>query len=102
MKFLKLTLIVFAIGFSANSNAIQFMGVPSCAEWVSRHSTNNDVSMEEWLLGFLSGLAAGKNIDYLKNADRESLFLWIDNYCKMYPLGRVDDGGHSLAEELSE
>lgn len=101
MKFLRLMLMVLAAGFSANCNAIQFMGVPSCGEWVNRHSTNDGAAMEEWLLGFLSGLAAGKNTDLLKNAQKEYLYLWIDNYCHANPSGRVDNAAHDLAEQLA-
>lgn len=101
MTFLRLMLMVLAVGFSANCNAIQFMGVPSCGEWVNRHSTNDGAAMEEWLLGFLSGLAAGKNIDLLKKVQKEYLYLWIDNYCQANPSGRVDNAAHDLADQLS-
>ncbi|MGA7749618.1 MAG: hypothetical protein WCA63_05675 [Gallionella sp.] len=99
MKFLRLMLIVFAIGFSSDSNAVAYMGVTSCEEWVNRHSTN-DSSMEEWILGYLSGLAAANNIDLLKGAQRKSLFSWMDNYCQKNPLKRIDSGAHDLALEL--
>jgi len=101
MKFLRLVLTVFAIGFSSNSDAIQFMGVPGCEEWANRHSTNDAAAMEEWLLGFLSGLAAGQNKDLLKKVQKEYLFLWMDNYCQAYPSGRLDNGGHALAIQLT-
>jgi hypothetical protein len=99
MKFLRLMLMVSAIGFSVNSNAVEYMGVTSCEEWVNRQSTN-DSSGEEWLLGYLSGVAAGKNIDLLGGAERKSLFLWMDNYCQKNPLKRIDSGAHDLASEL--
>jgi hypothetical protein len=56
--------------------------------------------MEEWLLGYLSGIAAAKNIDLLQGAERKSLFLWMDNYCQKNPLKRISDGAHDLASEL--
>ena len=99
MKYLRLMLMLFAIEFASNGNAVEYMGVTSCEEWVNRHSTN-DSSMEEWLLGYLSGIAAGKNIDLLGGAERKSLFLWMDKYCKKNPLKRIDSGAHDLASEL--
>jgi hypothetical protein len=101
MKFLRLILIMFAIGFSSAGNAIQFMGVPSCEEWVNRHSTKDKAAIEEWLLGFLSGLAAGQNKEILKNAQKDYLFLWMDNYCQAYPSGRLDNGGYALTIQLT-
>jgi hypothetical protein len=101
MRFLRLVLMVFAIGLSSSSDAIQFMGVPSCEEWMNRHSTNDEAAMEEWLLGFLSGLAAGQNKDLLKKAQKDYLFSWMDNYCQAYPSGRLDNGGHALAIQLT-
>ena len=102
MKFFRLMLMVLTVGLSANCNGIQFMGVPSCVEWVNRHSTNDGAGMEEWLLGFLSGLAAGKNIDLLKKAQKDYLYLWIDNYCQANPSGHVDNAAHDLADQLAD
>jgi hypothetical protein len=99
MKLLSLILMEFAIGFSGNGNAVEYMGVTSCEEWMNRHSTN-DSSREEWLLGYLSGIAAGKNIDLLEGAERKSLFLWMDDYCQKNPSKRIDSGAHDLASEL--
>jgi hypothetical protein len=99
MKLFRLMSLAFALVFCSNGNAVVYMGVTSCEEWANRHSAN-DSTGEEWLLGYLSGIAAGKNIDLLGGADRKSLFLWMDNYCQNNPLKRIDNGAHDLALEL--
>jgi hypothetical protein len=66
MKFLRILLIVFTCGLSANSNAtavrggneeaeINIVGAVSCGDWVNDHSHNlASASWEEyWLIGFL-------------------------------------------------
>lgn len=99
MRLFRLMFIAFAIGFSSNGNAVRYMGVVSCREWENRHLTN-DSSMEEWLLGYLSGISAAKNIDLLQGAERKTLFSWMDNYCQKNPLKLISDGAHDLGSAL--
>ena len=90
-------LIAFFIVFSTNSNAIQLLGVPSCGQW---NSTDDHAWHHAWLFGYMNGAAAGMNADILKDTDRESIFLWVDNYCRKNPTGKIDEAGRNLALEL--
>ena len=102
MKLLKLILIVFTIGFSTSSNALDVVGTASCGDWVKDRADNgrNKVAKESWLVGYLSGIAIDSNKDFLKFNDTNSFYLWMDDYCKSNPLSNTSAGGKKLSMEL--
>ena len=119
MKFLRLMLIVFAIGFSSNSNAVPYtvMGVRSCGNWNedraeqsraeqsnSRLDVLNSIIVvlpdTAWLMGYLSGIAESEKKNFLENVSGESLIFWINNYCQKNPLDKLDDAANVLVKEL--
>jgi hypothetical protein len=55
---------------------------------------------KSWFLGYLSGRAdeSGKNL--LKGTDNDSIFLWLDNYCRANPGKSLENAGAELAREL--
>jgi hypothetical protein len=55
---------------------------------------------EAWLMGYLSGRASALNKDFLKGTDNESIYVWIDNYCRDNPTKDVDDAAKELVKEL--
>jgi hypothetical protein len=100
---LKLT--VLALLFLTNVNTsyatVNFVGVRSCGEWFSnKRSPLLKAAQEDWLLGYLSGLASVTAKDFITGTDNASIFLWTDNFCKSNPLSGVDDAGNKLATEL--
>ena len=103
-----LTLLVFSMlaGVSTNTNAITAIDTPSCGNWVeSRQAKRSYLERAHnggWLLGFMSGLAMKSGIDYLAKSDKDSLLLWVDNYCKANPLEYLDKAGYELEKELIE
>jgi hypothetical protein len=107
MRLLRVMLVIFAIGISNSASAVSIRGPASCGRWVKDRAEPNKPNVREefdktWLLGFLSGLTAASNIDVLKDPDVESLYLWMDNYCKAHPLDGVDDGAGKLFDELAK
>jgi hypothetical protein len=108
MKFLRLVLIVFAIGFSTNGNAstekFTMIDAVSCGKWIEDHDAQPKswpAALDEaWLVAYLSGLASGLKEDFLKTPDPNSLILWIDNYCRKNPLEDLSDAGNLLGKEL--
>jgi hypothetical protein len=105
-----LILVVLAIGFSASSNviAVETLGIIGCGTWIKNRATPNQptwsaVVDEFWLYGYLSGLAVGSNVDILKvHPDKDSLNLWMDNYCKKNPLNIVQEGANDLFVDLNK
>lgn len=60
-----------------------------------------DPAASSWVLGYLSGAAAGSDIDVLKNVDNPNgIKIWIENYCKDHPLDGVPDAARALFLEL--
>jgi hypothetical protein len=81
---------------SVEAQAVEIRGVISCGRWFQPESG----FYKAWLNGFLSGIAFGTNVDILKGTDKESIYLWIDNYCRANPLKDLDDAGLALFDEL--
>jgi hypothetical protein len=76
---------------------------PSCGEWVSHREKSDTLALgnTSWLLGYLSGLAAGRGKDFLSGTDNGPIYKWMDNYCRTNPLRDVGSGGIALAAELT-
>jgi hypothetical protein len=54
------------------------------------------VVYQAWLIGYLSGLASGTGKEVIKDLDDQSIFLWIDNYCRDNPLKRTFEAAEEL------
>ena len=83
-----------------DANAINIRAGTSCGQWISEKGTWEGAGSNRWLLGFLSGLAAGSGKDILKALDNESVYLWVDNYCRVNPLRGLDEAGWELYSSL--
>lgn len=84
------------------SMAIEIRASPSCGTWVKERSEKawQVVVSQFWVLGYLSGMALGEERDTLKGYDNDSIFLWMDNYCRENPLKQLSHGGLTLHYEL--
>ena len=62
----------------------------SCGSWTQARANHQSASMEAWALGFLSGVNYGRSDvegkDILQGTDADSLYSWLDNYCRSRPL----------------
>jgi hypothetical protein len=102
-----LMLIIFFLlaSASAYASAVTTMGAASCGEWVeARHNKDSPSASalyEAWLVGDLNGLAVATQVDFLKDINIQSLFLWVDNYCKSNPLKDLSLAGFRLSLELT-
>jgi hypothetical protein len=107
--------IVAAVGvlLAANSMAapVESRGTRSCRDWqeqtrYAKSATEmNKVPLlvsKNWFLGYLSGRAeeSGKNV--LKGTDNDSIFLWLDGYCRTNPDKTLDKAGAALMRELMQ
>jgi hypothetical protein len=81
------------------------IGRPDCGTYILSPS----VEHKAWVLGYLSGvnqMLEGKTpsgkpsnpLGQLKSAGQ--IYLWMDNYCKKYPLENVTAGALALLIEL--
>jgi len=71
----------------------------SCASWLEARARNEQYQTA-WLLGYLTGVAVGADVDILKNARPEVIESWMDNYCKSNPQKKMTDGTSDLIDVL--
>lgn len=101
-------LIIFTFScISIKANAITTMGAPACGDWINakEQNTNQGLSSlvyKSWLAGYLSGIAGQIKIDALNGANSESMYLWVDNYCRANPLEDLSVAGLGLFLELAK
>lgn len=60
----------------------------SCGSWVELRKTQNKAPVEEWSLGYLSGVAMWTPVSPLDGLDPGAVFVWLDNFCQQRPLER--------------
>lgn len=100
----KIILVVAVMAFTTvHAQIITSYGRRSCGVWIAVISKTDPREMLDargWLVGYLSGIAIERRKDILAGTDAESMFLWMDNYCRENPLSNTVDGGIYLAAEL--
>lgn len=91
--------------------AVEIKGARSCGKWIEEKRAANSAKemnripvliTRSWFLGYLSGRAAQSGKDFIKGTDSDSIFLWLDNYCRAHPQGELDQAGIDLARELMQ
>ena len=90
--------------------AAEARGSRSCRKWVEeKRLERGDKEMNKvplllsktWFLGYVAGRAAKGKQDFLESIDNESLFLWIDKYCRDHPDGDLAGAGAALEAEAA-
>jgi hypothetical protein len=73
----------------------------SCGKWINtpKH-TNEYFQLRYWVLGYLSGINMEGGADFLRGRDADGLTVWIDNYCRQYPLRAITQAINALVDEL--
>jgi hypothetical protein len=71
----------------------------SCASWLAARARNEQYQTA-WLLGYLTGVSVGANVNILKGVAPEVIESWMDNYCMANPQLKMTDGTSDLIELL--
>lgn len=92
---------------AANSITTIGVGNSSCATWPQNAQANGVGPMQQWVLGYLSGLAVAfashdLHRDVLAHLDGPSLLVWISRYCDQHPSATIVDATVALATTISE
>jgi len=91
------------LSVSTPSVALSTLGDMACPKWTSnRADAASALRSRSWLVGFMTGLAVASQTDVLRDADAESIALWMDNYCRTRPLDTVATSGMVLFLELRD
>ncbi len=73
----------------AQGPTIWIDGVHDCGEWVTARKEDRAQIMQQYALGFLSGMALGRERNFWRDRgvpSRDAIFVWLDNYCQKNPL----------------
>jgi hypothetical protein len=84
---------------SAEGPTIGGLGNSSCGAWTQarKHHDNGDAwGYEQWVVGYLSGVAEWGGKNPLKNLDFEAVEAWFDQFCQKEPLFRLDEAAMSF------
>lgn len=112
-KFLRIALLGIALLMASGtvsaqaSSTFSRFGMSDCGQWLEKKNETR----KAWLLGYLSG----QNVLWAMRAEADKLprdplgklnsasqaFVWIDNYCRKFPLKTVADGADLLFIELA-
>jgi len=93
------------------ASTLEMKGMRSCSKWNEEKRIANSAKdlnkipvliTRSWFLGYLSGRADQSGKNFLKGTDTDSIFLWLDNYCRANPQLDLDKAGIDLAGELMQ
>lgn len=71
----------------------------SCASWLEARARGEQYQTA-WLLGYLTGVSVGANVNILKGVKPGIIEAWMDNYCTTNPQLKMTDGTSDLIELL--
>jgi hypothetical protein len=92
-----------AISLYANhgaSDTIIGLGTSSCGSWREARLSGRSFGYEQWIIGFVSGVAIALRGDLLTNNDAQGVWHWIDNYCVSHPLDLIGSATGELINVL--
>jgi hypothetical protein len=99
------------LSLSLHAATVDLMGSRSCAKWLEERRIAGGAKemnripvliTKNWFLGYLSGRAEASGKNFLKGTDSESVFLWLDIYCRANPSKELDTAGIDLTRELMQ
>jgi hypothetical protein len=89
--------------FGQVPNGVSIMGDIDCGKWVKARKENRAQYLENYLTGFVDGLALGRFVEIWKvdgvTVTAIQAHLWMDKFCGENPLERVTTGAVQLANE---
>jgi len=100
-RVLSITLLVSCFTVSMPVLAVTSLTIKdaSCVSWLDARA-RNEPYQTAWLLGYLTGVSVGANVDILKNVRSQDIESWMDNYCKSNPQKKMTNGTSDLIDVL--
>jgi len=107
MRFLALALGI-CVAANAAAQTVTARGARSCALWSENRLDARGGHLlgaqfyQTWLVGYLSGVAAGTGVDLLGSVPNAPLFQRVDRYCAENPAANLAQAGATVARELMQ
>lgn len=107
MRILALALGLF-LAANAAAQTVTARGARSCALWNENRLDERGGHLlgaqfyQTWLVGYLSGMAAGTGVDLLGGRPNAPLFQMVDRYCAENPGANLAQAGATVARELMQ
>ncbi len=95
------SLVLAAVPLLAQAQ-INVIGANTCGQWTAERAKGADGATWEkpWLLGYLSGVARGANLDFMKGVDPDKLYVLIDKACTAEPSKNLGQIAEDVAQAL--
>jgi hypothetical protein len=98
------TVTVLMAGFAVAQEGTPRMigqGAHVCSSWTALRVRRQSHGAEEWVLGFLSGVAyvGSPKLNPLLGEDAGSVIAWIDSYCRDHPRNRLATAAMGFVNE---
>jgi hypothetical protein len=76
-------------------------GSDSCGTWTANRTPSGIAASphEQWVVGYLSGVAGWSALDPLKGLDGDAVLAWMDNYCRAHPLVMISNAVDAFVRE---
>ena len=94
------------VAAGAAAQTVTARGARNCALWTENRIDERGGHLlgaqfyQTWLVGYLSGMAAGTGTDILSGTRNGALFLRVDRYCAENPGANLAQAGATVAREL--
>ena len=77
-------------------------GILSCGAWLEARRSRAQVNdLQSWVLGYVSGVNARDNDDFLVEPDAQAIYAWLDSYCPQHPLEKLVEATEALIYDLT-
>lgn len=100
--------LALCVAADAAAQNVTARGARSCASWTENRLDERGGHLlgaqfyQTWLVGYLSGVAAGTGVDLLGGRPNAPLFLMVDRYCAENPGANLAQAGMTVARELMQ
>lgn len=86
---------------SAKGNEVSMIGSggSSCGTWLDHRKNNHAVDVEQWVVGFASGVAWSGYGDPLRGVDFNGVLYWVDKYCREHTLDTISDAAIAFLKQ---
>jgi hypothetical protein len=76
-----------------------------CGDWLAARRDKRAVAFEHFVLGFLNGISVGTDTEFWhadgRRLSRDSVYFWIDNYCRTHSVNPLITAVTTLFKERS-